>query len=58
MRLCQTLRHTEGRSGHLVYRWGQSFDWAALAFAWLTALAIGLAIYFLPIARLLDTLTE
>jgi hypothetical protein len=41
-----------------MYGWGQSFDWAALAFAWLVACAIGLAIYFLPIARLLDSLTE
>ena len=41
-----------------MHEWGQSFDWAALAFAWLVACAIGLAIYFLPVARLLDSLTE
>ncbi len=38
--------------------WGQGFDWAALAVAWLMAVAIGMAIYFFPIARLLDSLTE
>ena len=37
---------------------GSGFDWATLVFAWLTALAIGLAIYFLPIARLLNSLTR
>ena len=47
------MRHAEGRSGHLCMG-------GTLAFAWLVACAIGLAIYFLPIAlaRLLDSLTE
>ena len=40
--------------GAAVYRWGKNFDWAALAFAWLMVCAIGMAIYFLPIARLFD----
>ena len=57
-RSCQDLaRHTQGRSGHLCMG-GTSFDWAALAVAWLMTFAIGIAIYFLPIARLLDSLTE
>ena len=41
-----------------MHRWGKSFDWAGLGFAWLMACAIGMAIYFLPIARLFDSLTE
>jgi len=41
-----------------MYGWGQRFNWAALAVAWLLTFAIGIAFYFLPIARLLDSLTE
>jgi Glucokinase len=37
--------------------WGQSFDWATLAVAWLVACAIGLAIYFQQTTRLPDSLT-
>jgi hypothetical protein len=38
--------------------WGQAFSWVTLVFAWLMAFAIGIAIYFFPIARLLDCLIE
>ena len=31
---------------------------AQIAFAWLVTVAIGTAIYFFPIARLLDSLAE
>jgi hypothetical protein len=41
-----------------MYGRGQSSGWAALAVAWLVTFAIGMAIYFLPIARLLDSLAE
>jgi hypothetical protein len=41
-----------------MYEWGQVFNWAALGVAWLLTFAIGMAIYFLPIVRLLDGLTE
>jgi hypothetical protein len=47
-----------GAFGALMYVWGQGFNRAALAVAWLLTFAIGIAIYFLPIARLLDSLTE
>jgi len=50
-------RRTRG-VGALMYGWGQSFNWAALAVAWLLTFAIGIAIYFLPVTRLLDSLTE
>ena len=56
--VCQLCAAHTGAFGALMHGWGQSFDWAALAFAWLVACAIGLAIYFLPVARLLDSLTE
>jgi hypothetical protein len=56
--LCQTLRAQPGAFGALMYGWGKGLDWAALAVAWLLTFVIGLAIYFLPIARLLDSLTE
>jgi hypothetical protein len=52
------LRHAEGVRGTCVWAGGQSANWAALGVAWLIAFAIGIAIYFLPIARLLDSLTE
>jgi hypothetical protein len=32
--------------------------WALIALAWVMTAAIGIAIYFLPIARLLDSLAE
>jgi hypothetical protein len=38
--------------------WGHAFDWAGLAVVWLSTVAIGIAIYFLPIAGLLDGLIE
>ena len=41
--------------------WGQTFNWAAVAVAWSMAVAIGIAIYFLPIAlfaRQLDRVVE
>jgi hypothetical protein len=41
-----------------MYGWGQALSWATLMFAWLMAFAVGIAIYFIPIARLLDSLTE
>jgi hypothetical protein len=41
-----------------VYEWEQRHGWAALAFAWLLTFAIGMAVYFLPIARLLDSLAD
>jgi hypothetical protein len=41
-----------------MYGWGQVFSWATLVLAWLMAFAIGIAIYFIPMARLLDSLTE
>jgi len=40
-----------------MYEWGQAVSWATLALGWLMAFAIGIAIYLLPIARLLDSLT-
>jgi hypothetical protein len=40
-----------------MYGWEQSFNWAALA-RLVAKFAIGIAIYFLPIAGLLDSLTE
>jgi hypothetical protein len=59
-------KHTSGqvlerRRTHvraLMYGWGKGLNWAALAAAWLLTFVIGIAIYFLPIARLLDSLTE
>ena len=50
-------RRTQG-VGALMYGWGQSFSWAALTVAWLLTFAIGIAVYFLPVARLLDSLAE
>jgi hypothetical protein len=41
-----------------MYVWGLVLDWAALAIVWLLMFAIGIAIYFVPIARLLDGLLE
>jgi hypothetical protein len=43
-----------GRSGHFMNVWGHAFNWAALAIVWLSTVAIGIAIHFLPVARLLD----
>jgi hypothetical protein len=37
---------------------GRGLDWAPLAVAWLVTFAIGMTVYFLPIARLLDSLAE
>ena len=51
-------RHTPWAFGALMYGWGQVFSWATLVLAWLMAFAIGIAIYFIPMARLLDSLTE
>jgi hypothetical protein len=45
-----------GRSGHFMYVWGHALNWARLAIVWLLTVAIGIAIHFLPIARLLDGL--
>jgi hypothetical protein len=47
-----------GAFGALMYGRGQDFNWATLAIAWLLVFAIGMAIYFLPIARLLGSLAE
>ena len=44
--------------GALMYGWGQVLDWAALGVAWLLTFAIGIAIHFLPMVRLLESLTE
>jgi hypothetical protein len=41
-----------------MYAWGQILNWAAVAVAWLITFAIGIAIYFLPIARLIGGLTD
>ena len=38
--------------------WGQAFSWVTLVLAWLMAFAIGIAIYFLPIVRLLDSFSR
>jgi hypothetical protein len=50
-------RHTRGVRGTM-YAWGQILNWAAVAVAWLITFAIGIAIYFLPIAQLLGGLTD
>jgi hypothetical protein len=47
-----------GRSGHFMYVWGHAFNWAELAIVWLLAVAIGIAIHFLPIARLFGGLIK
>ena len=52
--LCAHLR----AFGALMYGWGQVLDWAALGVAWLLTFAIGMAIHFFPIVRLLDGLTD
>jgi hypothetical protein len=57
MRVVPDLSRRTRGVGALMYGWGQSFSWAALAVAWLLTFAIGIAIYFLPVARLLDSLT-
>ena len=44
--------------GALMARWGRVSDWAQLAFVWLMMTAIGVAIYFLPITRLLESFVE
>ena len=54
----EVARAHPGAFGAVMYGWGQALKWAALAVAWLLTFAIGIAIYFLPIARLLDSLTE
>jgi len=41
-----------------MYEWEQRHGWAALAYAWLLTFAIGMAVYFLPVARLFDSLAE
>jgi hypothetical protein len=38
--------------------WGHAFNGAELAIVWLLTVAIGIAIHFLPIARLLGGLIE
>ena len=50
--------HSPRAFGALMYGWGQVLNWAALGVAWLLTFAIGIAIYFLPIVCLLDSLTE
>jgi len=52
--LCAHLR----AFGALMYGWEQVLDWAALGVAWLLTFAIGIAIHFLPMVRLLESLTE
>ena len=52
------VRHARGVRGTFMHKWGQTSSWAALAFAWLMAFVIGIVIYFVPIARLLGSLTE
>jgi len=47
-----------GRSGHFMFVWGHAFNWAELAAVWLFTVAIGIAIHFLPVAQLLEGLTE
>ena len=47
-----------GRSGHFMSVWGHVLNWTELAIVWLLTFAIGMAIYFVPIARLLDGLIE
>jgi hypothetical protein len=49
---------TLGRSGHFMSVWGHVLNWMELAVVWLLTFAIGIAIYFIPIARLLDGLIE
>jgi len=44
--------------GALMARWGRVSDWAQLALVWLMTITIGVAIYFFPITRLLDSLVE
>ena len=44
--------------GALMARWGRVSDWAQLALVWLMTITTGVAIYFFPIARLLDSLVE
>jgi hypothetical protein len=55
--MCRPCAADPGAFGALMYG-GQGFDWATLAVAWFLTFAIGIAIYFLPIARLLESLTE
>jgi hypothetical protein len=40
-----------------MYAWGHALGWAELVIAWILTVAIGIAIHFVPIARLLDGLT-
>jgi hypothetical protein len=47
-----------GRSGHFMNVWGHAFNLAALAIVWLSTVAIGIAIHFLPVAQLLEGLME
>jgi hypothetical protein len=52
-----------GRSGHFMSVWGHVVNWMELAIVWLLTFwlltfAIGIAIYFVQIARLLDGLIE
>ena len=56
--VCQTLGGTPRGVRGTHVQVGQAFSWATLVLAWLMAFAIGIAIYFFPIARLLDSLTE
>jgi hypothetical protein len=52
------LVRTPRAFGALMYGWGQVLDWAALGIPWLLTFAIGIAIHFLPMMRLLDSLTD
>src|ERR1700733_12403383 len=57
MEACQWVARL-GRSGHFMYVWGHLLNWTELAIVWLFAFAIGIAVYFVPIARLLDGLVD
>jgi hypothetical protein len=50
--------HSWGVLGHVMQVWGNVLNWTELAIVWLLTFAIGIAIYFVPIARLLDGLLE
>jgi hypothetical protein len=45
--------------GASLLKWSRkNAGWAQIAVAWLAAVAIGIVIYFFPIARLLDSLGQ
>ena len=58
MREGQGVGASSGVRGTSMQVWGHVLGWTELAIVWLLTFAIGIAIYFVPIARLLDGLIE